>query len=149
MKARDLARFSGVEWWEVDQAEELGFVTTKKRKLKTGRPSKWVILNGRPIATRHFWKPKSGSERRIVSKSNPSKLPSRHQIGSNISQREWKFAFWYVMGHYGPSVGLFGFKRHVWSAYQKAFPSCHSKAAARSSASRILKRPAVKAAIAW
>jgi len=107
MKARDLARFSGVEWWEIDRAEELGFITTEKRKPKTGRPSKWVILNGRPIATRPFWKPKSGAERRNVSQSNASKLPSRTEIGRHIRPREWNFAFWYVMGDFGPGIGLF------------------------------------------
>lgn len=149
MKARDLARFSGIEWWEIDQAEELGFVTTEKRKPRTGRPSKWVIINGRPTATHPFWKPKDGTKRRNVSKSYPSKLPSRHQIGRPISHKEWKFAFWYVMGDFGPGVGLFGFKRRAWTAYQKAYPSCRNKAAARSRSSRILKRPQVKAAIAW
>ncbi len=149
MKARDLARFSSVEWWEIDQAEELEFVTTEERKPKTGRPSKWVILNGRPTATYPYWAPKSGIDRKNVSKTNPTKLPSRFQQDRRISRKEWNFAFWYVIGDFGEGQGPFGFKRRAWSAYLKAYPSCRSKAAARSSSSRLLKRPRVKAAIAW
>jgi hypothetical protein len=48
------------------------------------------------------------------------------------------------VGEFGPGTGLFGFKRRAWTAYMKAYPSCYSKAAARSSASRLLKRPRVK-----
>lgn len=114
MKARDLARFSGIEWWEIDQAEELGFVTTVIRKPRTGRPSKGVIINGRPTATHPFWKPKAGTKRRNVSKSNPSKLPSRHQIGRPISHKEWKFAFWYVMGRQLGPVELVWGRQNFW-----------------------------------
>jgi len=135
MKMRDLTRLNGVDWWEIDQAEELGFLTTEKRKPPTGRPSEWAIL------------PTVGEN---VSRNRPTKpLPSRDLLGRRISSREWDFAFWYALGDFGPDTGPFDFKRRGWSAYMKAYSSCHSKAAARSSASRLLKRPEVKAAVAW
>jgi len=135
MKKRDLTRLNGINWWEIDQAQELGFITTETRKPPTGRPSEWAILLS------------IGGN---VSKNRPTKpLPSRYLLGRNISRREWDFAFWYVIGDFGPETGIFGFKRRGWTAYQKAYPSCYSKAAARSSASRLLKRPTVKAAVAW
>lgn len=144
MKARDLTRLNGIEWWEIDQAEEKQFIATEVRKPKTGRPSKWAILV--PLFRDSENSPNVGN----VSKTHPTKLlPSRYTLGRNISRREWDFAFWYVMGDFGPGAGIFGFKRRGWTAYQKAYPSCYSKAAARSSASRLLKRPTVKAAVAW
>lgn len=135
MRERDLNRLNGVNWWEIDEAEEKKFVSKEKRKPPTGRPSQWVILP--PNA-------------RNVSKIHPTKLlPSRHTLDRRIKSRHWDFAFWYVVGEFGPGTGLFGFKRRAWTAYMKAYTSCHSKSAARSSASRLLKRPRVKAAIAW
>lgn len=145
MKARDLTRLNGIEWWEIDQAEEQRFITTETRKQKTGRPSKWAIL-----VTSSFRDIENTSLLQNVNRIHPTKLlPSRYSLGRRISRQEWDFAFWYVIGDFGPGAGIFGFKRRGWSAYMKAYPSCYSKAAARSSASRLLKRPTVKAAIAW
>lgn len=142
MKKRDLNRCNGIEWWEIDQAEEEGFVTTEQRKPRTGCPSSWVKL----IPNLHD----EPRDRHKVSKNHPTKLlPSRSTLDRRIRMREWNFAFWYVVGEFGPGKGIFGFKRRAWTAYMKAYTSCHSKAAARSSASRLLKRPRVKAAIAW
>ncbi|MDB4537421.1 hypothetical protein N9230_02275 [Akkermansiaceae bacterium] len=150
MKARDLTRLNGVDWWEIDQAEEEGFVTTEKRKPKSGRPSKWVKLANTPSYSPAFMASENSSNVGKVSKNHPTKLlPSRRTLERRINRREWDFAFWYVIGEFGPGTGLFGFKRRAWFAYMKAYPSCHSKAAARSSSSRLLKRPGVKAAIAW
>ena len=150
MKARDLNRINGVNWWEIDQAEEKGFVTTEKRKPKTGRPSKWVKLVNVPSNSPSVMASENPPNVRKVSKNHPTKLlPSRSTLERQISRREWNFAFWYVIGEFGPGTGLFGFKRRAWTAYRKAYPRCHSEAAARSSASRLLKRPEVKAAIAW
>jgi hypothetical protein len=146
MKKRDLNRCNGIEWWEIDQAQEKGFVTTEQRKPRTGCPSNWVkiIRNPHPELNETSLAPYK------VSKNHPTKLlPSRFSIERPIRYKEWDFAFWYVVGEFGPDKGLFGFKRCAWMAYMKAYTSCHSKAAARSSASRLLKRPRVKVAIAW
>lgn len=134
MRARDLSRLNGVEWWEINQAEEKKFIVTEIRKPPTGRPSKWVML----------------SNKKNVNQTHPTKLlPSRASLGRRILSQEWEFAFWYAIGDLGAGNGPFGFKRRAWTAYQKAYPSCSSAASARASASRLLKRPEVKAAIAW
>jgi len=108
-----------------------------------------VTFNGRPTATFPFWEPARVGDHQNVSINHPTQLSSRHENGLRISHREWTFAFWYVLGEFGPGTGLLGFKRSAWVAYMKAFPACESKAAARASASRLMKRPRVKAAIAW
>ncbi|MFT6862004.1 MAG: hypothetical protein ACJAVK_000558 [Akkermansiaceae bacterium] len=141
MKARDLNRLNGVEWWEIDQAEEKKFVTTESRKPSTGRPSKWVMLPHDPKSSSFtasekspFRDCKNSPDARNVSKTHPTKLlPSRSSLGLRIRTKEWDFPFWYAMGDFGPGTGLFGFKRRAWTAYMKAYPSCYSKAAARSS----------------
>ena len=150
MTRRDLNRFNSIEWWEIDQAVDKGFVTIEKIKPRTGRPSEWAVLNGRPTATHAFWEPKSSTCRGKVSKNDPTKLPpGRNPLDRWIKPREWNFAFWYVCGEFDHIVGPFGFKRRAWVAYMKAFPNCQSQAAARSSASRLMKRAQIKAAIAW
>jgi hypothetical protein len=149
MKARDLTRLNGVEWWEIDQAEEKKFVITEQRKPRTGRPSKWVKLSP-IIKSSSITEAENFANAQDVSQTYPTKLlPSRSTFGRHIKRKEWDFAFWYAIGDFGVGTGLFGFKRRAWTAYMKAYPSCYSKAAARSSASRLLKRPEVKAAIAW
>ena len=150
MKRRDLNRFNAIEWWEIDQAEEQGFIITEKRKPRTGRPSEWAVLNGKPLPTHPFWERKDGSDRDNVSKTYQSKLPpARNNSDRKINRREWKFAFWYVCGEFGVAAGPFGFKRRAWFAYMKAYPKCQSQAGARASASRLMRRSTTKAAIAW
>ncbi len=157
MKARDLTRLNGVEWWEIDQAEEKKFIITEKRKPPTGRPSKWVKLSHNLKSSSFtasenppFGDSGNSANAQNVSQTCPTKLlPSRSSLDRCIKRKQWDFAFWYAIGDFGPGTGLFGFKRRAWTAYMKAYPSCHSKASARSSSSRLLKRPEVKAAIAW
>lgn len=150
MKRRDLNRYHGIEWWEIDQAEEQGFILTEKRKPKTGRPSEWAILAGRPTATHPFWEPKNPADRNQVSKKHPTKLPPpRRSFERRINRHEWDFAFWYVCGEIDPNLWPFGFRRRAWVAYMKAYPRCRSEAGARASASRLMKRPTTQAAIAW
>lgn len=150
MKHRDLNRFNGIKWWEIEQAAEKGFIITEKRKPHTGRPSEWAILNGRPTATRPFWEPRKDSEGNPVSRNYPTKLPpAPNHSDRRINPREWKFAFWYVYGEFEPSAGPFGFRRRAGVAYMKSFPNCKSKKGARASASRLLKRQQARAAIAW
>ena len=59
----------------------------------------------------------------------------------------WNFAFHYVSGEHGP--GMFSFRRTAYVAYLKAFPAAKSKAGAGASASRVLRKPHVRAAIQW
>lgn len=149
MKARDLTRLNGVKWKEIDQAEEMKFVITEQRKPSTGRPSNWVMLSDHP-QTSSTTASEISPNSQNVNQTHPTKLlPSRSSQDRRIRLKEWDFAFWYAIGDFGPGTGPFGFKRRAWSAYMKAYPSCHSKASARASASRLLKRPEVKAAIAW
>ena len=153
MKARDLNRLNGVEWWEIDQAEEKKFITTEQRKPATGRPSKWAMLPIAPFTASEnspLRESRNSLDVQNVNQIYPTKLlPSRYNLDHRIKQRHWDFAFWYAIGDFGPDTGPFGFKRRAWTAYMKAYQSCYSKAAARSSASRLLKRPEVRAAIAW
>lgn len=150
MKRRDLKRFSGIEWWEIDQAAEKGFIITEKRKPHTGRPSEWAVLNGRPTATHPFWQPKNNAVGNPVSRNYPTKLPPAPDPSDRrINPREWQFAFWYAYGEFKPGAGPLGFRRRAWVAYMKSFPNCVSKAGARASASRLLRRQQARAAIAW
>ena len=124
---RNLDRLCGVKWWEIDQAVETGFIEVETRKPKIGRPSQVV---------------------RKVSKSKPTKLPPRRSsLEKRVTRKQWDFAFWYVIGECGP--GLFSFKRRAWKAYEKVYRSCQSDGAARASASRLMKKPEVPAAIWW
>jgi len=111
----------------VEKAVAEGYIAFETRKPRTGRPSLCV---------------------RKVSKSNPTKLPHlRSTLENCISFRHWDFAFYYALGEFGP--GLFSFKRRAYVAYQRAFPSARSKAGAKASASRLLRKPHIQAAIQW
>jgi len=57
------------------------------------------------------------------------------------------FASHYAFGEIGP--GMFDFKRRAWVAYKKSFPSARSDGGARASASRLRRKPHIRAAIAW
>ena len=127
VSVRFLLRNYYVRRWQVDAAVEEGFITFETRKPLTGRPSLMV---------------------REVSRSNLPKLPhSRSTLEDCISSRHWKFATWYVLGECGP--GLFSFKRRAYVAYQRVFPSARSKTGAKASASRLLRKPHVQAAVQW
>jgi hypothetical protein len=111
----------------IEEAIESGFLTLESHQGPRGRPSQ--IL-------------------RKVSKCHPTKGPLGHStLDTLISFRHWDFAFNYAMGEIGP--GMFSFKRRAWVAYKKAYRSVRSEAGARASSSRLLRKPQVRAAIAW
>ena len=127
VKIRNLDRIYGIPWLVIKQAKEEGFIEFFERKGKTGRPSELA---------------------KKVSNMNPTKLPPlRSNLEDLISQKQWDFAFHYVMGEYGP--GFFDFKRRAYVAYQKAYRSAVSKGGAKASASRLLRKPGTRAAIQW
>ena len=124
---RNLWRGHTIHGTEVEQAAEAGFLTIETMKPATGRPSRVA---------------------RIVSKTHSAKLPPhRCNIDTLISHKHWRFALNYCAGELGP--GLFSFKRRAWFAYMQTYRSAKSKGAARASASRLMKRPDVRAAIQW
>lgn len=124
---RHLMRNHGLHRSVIDEAIDKGFVTIEKRQGPRGRPS-------------HILKK--------VSKSRPTKLPPRLlTLEDLIRLRHWMFAFYYTTGEIGP--GFFDFKRRAWVAYRKAYPTARSKEGARASASRLLRRSHIRAAIAW
>lgn len=124
---RNLCRNHFLSREQVDQAKEEGFIVFEVRKPPQGRPA--LVA-------------------RKVSINYPTKLPPRRaHLESWISLKHWRFAFYYVMGEHGP--GLFSFRRRAHVAYQKAYPNAKSKAGAKASASRLLRKPHVQAAIAW
>ena len=57
------------------------------------------------------------------------------------------FAFYYAVGEIGP--GMFDFKRRAWVAYKKTYRRIRSEGGARASASRLRRKPHIRAAIAW
>lgn len=126
-RIRDLERTYGIYHWEVEQAEELGWARIETRKPPTGRPSRVVVK---------------------VNKTPSAKLPpSRSSLGPYISFRHWRFAFNYCMGELG--TGIFSFRRRAYVAYQKTYGMHLSKESASASASRLLRRGDVRAAIQW
>ena len=127
VSARFLQRNHYIQRWQVDAAVEKGFIFLWKRKPHTGRPALMV------------------SKASIYPTTQLP--PSRHSLEDSISFRHWRFAFCYAMGEIGP--GLFSFKRRGYAAYQRAFPSAQSKAGAKASASRLLRKPHIQAAIQW
>lgn len=120
LSIRDLWRSYVIGPNEIRQAEELGWIKTYQRKPPTGRPSEIV---------------------ETVSKTLVAKYPPyRSEIPVLISMRHWRFAEAYLT---------------IWpycngrKAYQAVFPRARSNAGARASASRLLKTPEVRAALAW
>jgi hypothetical protein len=111
----------------IDEAVAGGYIAFETRKPRTGRPS--LII-------------------RKVSRSHPTQLPpSRYSLEDCITPRHWNFAFYYALGECGP--GMFSFRRRAYVAYQRSFPSARSKAGAKASASRLLRKPHIQAAIQW
>lgn len=124
---RHLMRNHGLHRSVIDEAIEGGFLSLESHQGPRGRPSQ--IL-------------------RKVSQCYPTKGPPGHStLDDLISCRHWNFAFNYAMGEIGP--GFLDFKRRAWVAYKKAFPSARSEEGARASASRLLRRADIHAAIAW
>ncbi|GHC41143.1 hypothetical protein GCM10007100_02240 [Roseibacillus persicicus] len=71
----------------------------------------------------------------------------RAEVEKVISIRHWNFARYYVLGETGN--GLFTFRRRAYVAYLKAYPNVMSKSAAKASASRLMRKPHIQAAIQW
>ncbi len=127
VSVRFLERNHYIYWRVVEEAVVGGYLAYQTRKPRTGRPSLCV---------------------RKVSKSYPTKLPLfRRSLEDCISISHWRFASNYVLGECGS--GLFSFKRRAYVAYQRTFPSARSKAGAKASASRLLRKPRIQAAIQW
>ena len=117
---RDLWRSYVIAVYEIEQAEELGWIQTFTRKPLRGRPSR--------IAEK-------------VNKTLVAKLPPpRNEIPKPIKWSHWLFVMNYILTS-PPCNGR--------KAYQATFRNARSKAGARASASRLLKTPEAKAALAW
>lgn len=127
VSVRYLLRNHYVRRWQIDAAVEEGFIAFETRKPPTGRPALMI---------------------KKVNRTTLTQLPpSRHTLEDCISNRHWRFAFYYALGECGP--GLFNFKRRAYVAYQRAYSSARSKACAKASASRLLQQPHIQAAIQW
>jgi hypothetical protein len=125
---RRLCRNFAIYEWEVEQAEEAGWVTISERKPRVGRPS---------------------CVARKVSENQSAKLPPwRMQIPKELSHRHWRFVL--ELASVAPTRGYFGFGlSSATRAYLMAFPQARSRAGAAASASRLLKKPMVRAARRW
>lgn len=124
---RHLMRNHGYNRHIIDEAVNGGYLILETLKPKQGRPSLIV---------------------KKVNESYPTKLPPRRSwLDHCISYRQWDFAFWYVMGELGP--GMFSFRRRAWFAYMKCYPSVKTQASARAGASRLMKKPKIRAVITW
>lgn len=125
---RDLGRSHGIWWWEVEQAEKLGWVRVSTNKPATGRPSDVAeILNNCPSAKYpHF----------------------RSQIPRDIKFSHRCFAINSVncVGASSPCGLRMATKTE---AYMMAYPACRSRAAASVGASRLMKRMDVRLMRRW
>jgi len=122
---RDLRRSQGIWGWEIEQAEELGWLTIRKCKPCVGRPS--LVAE--------------------VSRKENAKLPSpRYEVEGAISTRHFHFALRSVGAfHRGmQSIGI----PPIVSAYMAVY-NPRSRQGASASASRLLRRPDVQAARQW
>lgn len=124
---RDLSRSYRVRDWEVEQAEELGWVRIFICRPRVGRPSR--------IAQK-------------LSESHSAKLPPfRREIPRCISYRHERFAFETTNAMCG---GYFGFKLSTRvRAYLVSFRHAKCRAGASASASRLMKRRDVRLARLW
>lgn len=125
---RDLYRTYRIHEWEVEQAEEAGWVAISERKPVVGRPSR--------VAAK-------------LSKKGSAKLPPpRYAIPRELSIRHWRFAI--ELASVGPTRSIIGFGlSSATRAYLIAFPQAKSRAGAAASASRLLKKPMIQAARRW
>ncbi len=119
---RDFSRRFAIFNWELEQAENLGWIKIIERKPHVGRPS--VVVEK-------------------LSETQSAKLPPfRYAIPKEISIRHWRFAL--------ESVSCSGFKLTLRvQAYLRAFPNARSRAGASASASRLMKRTDVKLMRRW
>jgi hypothetical protein len=125
---RRLCRNFAIYNWEVEQAEEAGWVSITERKPPVGRPS---------------------CVARKVSENQSAKLPPwRYMIPKGMSIRHWRFALESTSVEHGR--GYFGFRRSsATRAYLIAFPNAKSRKGAAASASRLRKHPMIAAARRW
>lgn len=125
--ARRIARNHGISCEVIHEAIERGFISSKRNKGQRGRPS--VSLSK-------------------VSKNYPTKLPpTRSSLENLISPRQWRFARNYAVSVLGKF--FFDAPKTDWTIYIISYDRAKSSAGARASASRLLKKPEVIAAISW
>lgn len=132
LSARTLTRSYHVCPWEIEEAAALGWLEIITRKPRTGRPSRIV---------------------RELSKTWSAKLPPyRWQIEKQISYRHARFAMLSTHSIHRGSRWLaargFGLPCTT-DVYQSVFPRALKRPAAAASASRLRRRPEVRAARAW
>lgn len=123
---RDLGRSHTIYGWEIEQAAAMGWFKISTLKPRTGRHSRVV---------------------ESCAMENAEMPPSRCCIEKEISNRHWWFALRSVtqaVKHGMRRVGLPG----IVSAYIKTYHP-RSRNGASASASRLLKRPDVRAARQW
>lgn len=124
---REYSRRFAVHDWELQQAEELGWIMIVERKPRIGRPSR-VVEN--------------------VSKNHAAKLPpNRCGIPREIQYRHERFALETLDTMPGGAIGI-KISTRV-RAYLKVFPNAKSRAGASASASRLMKRRDVRVARLW
>ena len=128
ISVRDLQRTYRFEWWELEQAEELGWVRTSVRMPRTGRPST------------QLWR---------ISNCQHAKLPPlRNDTPRWIKWKHRCFAEWTQAVVPASSAGGFRMITKV-EAYMRVYPGCRSRNAAAVSASRLMRRTDVRLMIRW
>lgn len=128
ISVRDLQRTYRFEWWELEQAEELGWVSTSVRKPQIGRPST------------QLWR---------VSNCQHAKLPlRRNETPKRIKWKHRLFAEWTQVAVTAATPLGFRMLTKV-EAYLHAYPGCRSRNAAAVSASRLMRRNDVRLMIRW
>lgn len=125
---RDLERGHGIWWWEVEQAEELGWIRVFTRKGSVGRPAEVIDkLNKTPSA----------------------KYPlPRHMIPREIKWSHQRFAMISVTPIAKNNRFGFGLPSMT-TAYLMTYPKCRSRNAAAVGASRLMKRLDVRLMRHW
>ncbi len=125
---RQLVRSFGLWRWEIEQAEQLGWIALEIRKPPTGRPS--LVA-------------------REVSNPTAAKLPPwRYQIPKPISHRHWLFALESIKAVKRGCNLIWHFPCFT-EAYLAAYKGVKSRRGATVSASRVLRHPDVRATRAW
>lgn len=128
ISVRALYRDFRIEWWEVEQAEKLGWVSVSVHKPARGRPSTRVLK---------------------VSETQPAKYPPfRYAIPKQITWKHRSFAE--QTQNIVTAPNAFGWRRlSKAEAYMRAYPGCSNRYAAAASASRLMKRTDVRLMIRW
>lgn len=128
---RELVRSHGIYYWELEQAEEQGWIAVTKLKPSVGRPSYVAMFCGYSNA-----------------KSLPDKSPpARWQIEPEISWRHELFAMRSVFQGVKGGMPGWGIPPLV-HVYMKLY-RCRSKNGAYVSVSRLLNRRDIQAARQW